>query len=139
MTWLSGFEIADTMSEVRAAIRSLLNMSHSLWVGIASFFLSLWETVRRTFRRRHYVELVTNEEKSAPVSGESSTSIMEMIKTKCPSLWGAEAYFKPTWWLLGYVPFFNFHHSTTDSVLIHLHIDLCLVAISRQYGALSAS
>lgn len=91
------------MSEVRAAMRSLKGISNSLWLAIASFFVSLWRTIRFTFKRKHPIELVTNEEKSAPVSGEGSMTIMEMIKEKCPSLYGPKAYYRPTWWLLGYV------------------------------------
>ncbi|KAF8307450.1 AB-hydrolase YheT [Clavulina sp. PMI_390] len=90
------------MSAVRAAMQSLRGTSHALWLAIASFFISLWTSFRLTFlTRKHFVELVTNEEKSAPVSANTDTTIMEMIKEKCPSLYGPKAYFNPTWWLPG--------------------------------------
>lgn len=84
-------------------MRVLMNASHSLWLAIASFFLSLFTTIRLSFRRQHPVQLVTNEEKSAPVSGavEGGPTIMEMIRDKVPSLFGPEAVYRPTWWLPG--------------------------------------
>jgi hypothetical protein len=91
------------MSKFRAAVQSLLDTSNALWLWIASFFTSLWITIGLTFRRKHNVELVTNEEKSALVSGDGGMTIMQMIKEKCPSLYGPSAHFKPTWWLPGYV------------------------------------
>lgn len=90
------------MSKFRAAVQSLLATSSALWLCIATFFTSLWMTLRLTFKRKHRVELVTNEEKSAPVGGGGGITIMQMIKEKCPSLYGPSAYFKPTWWIPGY-------------------------------------
>lgn len=92
------------MSELRAAMSSLLSTSHALWVFLSSFFISLFTTVRYTFKRSHPVDLVTNAEKSAPVSARvegGGLTIMEMIKEKVPSLYGPEAVFRPTWWLPG--------------------------------------
>lgn len=129
------------MSEVRAAVTSLMGFSKSLWLAIASFFfVSLWRTIRFTFKRKHPIELVTNEENSAPVSGEGSITIIEMIKEKCPSLYGPKAYYRPTWWLPGYVKVSILHshgHAFDDEK--HCVVFSSSGGIFKPFGASSAS
>ena len=105
------------MSKFRAAVQSMLATSSALWLSIASFFASLWMTLYLTFKRKHHVELVTNEE-SAPVSGDGGMTIMQMIKDKCPSLYGPDAYFRPTWWIPGYVSLLSVHFEFVADKLI---------------------
>lgn len=96
-------------SQVRSGAQSLRSSTLHIWSLIVAWFVSIYTLARLTLRRKHYVELCTNEEQSALASGkidvESDMSIMELIKTKCPSLYGPSAFYSPTWWILGYVNF----------------------------------
>ena len=98
--------LPSTMSHrITAFFQAIFNLSSTIALFLASSFALFLHGVRRVFARSVPVELTLNKEQSAPVSENSKTTIFEMIKEKCPSLYGPLATFRPTWWLPGYVLF----------------------------------
>jgi hypothetical protein len=95
---------SPTMSQRTAAFfQAIFDLSSSIVLFLASFFALLLHGLRQVLTRRIPVKLTINEENSALVSQHSTTTIFEMIKERCPSLYGPQATFRPTWWLPGCV------------------------------------
>ncbi|KAF9520493.1 hypothetical protein BS47DRAFT_1286828 [Hydnum rufescens UP504] len=90
------------MSQRTAAFfQAIFDLSSSIVLFLASFLALLLHGLRQVLTRRIPVKLTINEKNSALVSEHSTTTIFEMIKERCPSLYGPQATFRPTWWLPG--------------------------------------
>lgn len=90
------------MSRAKNAFQSIINLSSTVLVLFASLFAFLLTRIRELFTTTAPVHL-THGANSAVVDEKTGMTIVELIKAKCPSLYGPEATFKPTWWLPGCV------------------------------------
>lgn len=90
------------MSRAKNAFQSIINLSSTVLVLFASLFAFFLTKIRGIFTKNAPVHL-THGAASAVVDEGTGMTLVELIKAKCPSLYGPEAVYKPTWWLPGCV------------------------------------
>lgn len=88
------------MSRTKNTFQSIINLSSTVLVLFASLFAVILTKIRGFFTRTVPVHL-THGASSAVVDKGTGMTLVEMIKAKCPSLYGPDATYKPTWWLPG--------------------------------------